>query len=421
MGSLASINEDLQKFRNLHLFDYDRVSKAPVMSPDSFKTYVFNCGKREMRIIDSMYARKEIGSKAFQVTQIEVRYNYLNLAMEYHYIYHDVPSYPAGYLNFITPAIANNPLAYISTSYDVFINRVKFFEPLRPIFRYTHNFREILEALKRSGISLSDNDKQIYARLTPDGVGIRSDSADTNANTLLTTFSSEHNAFVQNFVQQRSEEFYYSKYDSALSLSRNSQVIDIFRSQDILGSIVEKLTPKDNGSLKMGTADLKDPFIRNYIFEQNEKTIQRVAANKNASGYTVNATPLVTADKIFDSIMAKYRGKIIYVDFWATWCGPCRAGIKEIGPLKEELRGENIAFVYITNETSPEETYKNMIPTIKGEHFRLKQDEFNYLAEKFQITGIPHYVLVDKAGKVISPNLGFNTNENLRALFSKYR
>jgi len=352
---------------------------------------------------------------------MEVRYSYLNLAMEYHYIYHDAPPYPAGYLNFITPAIANDPLAYISSSYGTFINRVKFFEPLRPTFRYTHNFREIIDALKKSGIPLSDNDKQIYKRLTPDGIGIRSDSADVNTNTLLSTFSSEHNAFVQDLVQQRAEEFYYSKIDSALSLFRGSQVADIFRSQDMLGPIVEKLTPKGDSSLKMKTAAIKDPFVRNYIFERNEKTIRQIAANKNASGYTVNATPLVAADKIFDSIVAKYRGKVIYVDFWATWCGPCRAGINEIRILKEELKDENIAFVYITNETSPEETYKNMIPTIKGEHYRLKQDEFNFLAAKFQITGIPHYVLVDKAGKVISPNLGFNTNENLKVLLSKYR
>jgi len=421
MGNLASVNEDLQKLKNLHLFDYNQVSKGPVMSPDSFKTYVFNCGKREMLIIDSLYARKEIGRKAFQVKQTETRYNYLNLAMEYHYIYHDASPYPAGYLNFITPAIANDPLAYISSSYGTFINRVKFFEPLRPAFQYTYNFREIIEALKKSGLPLSDNDKQVYERLTPDGIGIRSDSADANAKTLLGAFTSEHNTFVQNFIQQRSEEFYYSKLDSALSLSGGYQAVDIFRSQDVLAPIVEKLTPKDDSTLKMGTAVLKDPFIRNYIFEQNQKTIRQIAANKNASGYTVNATPLLAADKIFDSIMAKYRGKVVYVDFWATWCGPCRAGIKEIGPLKEEVKGENIVFVYITNETSPEETYNNMIPTIKGEHYRLKQDQFSYLAAKFQITGIPHYVLVDKEGKVISPNLGFNTNENLKVLFSKYR
>jgi thiol-disulfide isomerase/thioredoxin len=192
------------------------------------------------------------------------------------------------------------------------------------------------------------------------------------------------------------------------------------RSQDILASIVEKLTPKDDSVLKEETALVGDPFIQKHIFEENERTIAQIAANKNAGGYTLNATPLVSADKIFDSIMVKYRGKLVYVDFWATWCGPCRSGMKEIAPLKEELKDKDIVFVYITNETSPEETYKNMTPTIKGEHYRLKQDDYNYLAAKFQITGIPHYVLVDKAGKVINPNLGFNFNEKLKELFEKY-
>jgi thiol-disulfide isomerase/thioredoxin len=421
MGNLAGINDDLQRVEGLRYFDYNRVSNAPVMSPDSFKTYVFDCGKRGLHVLDSIYARKEIGQKAYQVKQTEIRYNTLNTVMEYHYIYHDAPPYPAGYLNFITPAIANDPLAYLSTSYYFFINRIKFAEPLRTNVPYTYNFREMIEAFKRSGVPLSDNDKKIILRLTPDGTGIQSDSADTPTKTLLSTFDLEHSTFVQKFTQRRSAEIYYRRYDSALSLSSGCQAVDIMRAQDILSPIVENLTPEDDPSLKEETAVLQDPFIRTYVFEQNEKTIRQLAANKNASGYTVNATPLVTADKIFDSIVAKYRGKVVYVDFWATWCGPCRAGIKEIGPLKEELKDENVAFVYITNETSPEATYKNMIPTIKGEHYRLKQDEFNYLSAKFQITGIPHYVLVDKEGKIVNPNLGFSSNQELKGLFEKYR
>lgn len=420
MGNLAGINDDLQKLKDLHLFDYNRVSGAPVMAPDSFKTYVFDCGKREMHIIDSLYARKEIGRKAFQVKQIEERYRYLNLAMEYHFIYRNPPPYPAGYIDFITPAIANDPLAYISTSYNTFINRVKFAPPLRPDAPYIFNFRQMIEALKLSGMPLSDNDRKLYTHLDPGGTTLRLDSADTDATTLMKTFSSEHPSFVQDFVEQRQNELQYARLDSALSLPRGSQLMDIARAQDILAPIVERLTPKDSGYLRMRMAAISDPFIRSYILEANRKTIRQIAANKNSSGYTVNATPLVAGDQLFDSIMAKYRGKVVYVDFWATWCAPCRSGIKEIAPLKEELKGENIAFVYITNETSPEETYQNMIPTIKGEHYRLKQDEYNYLAAKFQVTGIPHYVLVDKEGKVVYPHLGFNTNENLKELFKKY-
>lgn len=420
MGDLASINEDLQRVKDVHLFDYGRVSSAPMMAVDSFKTFVFDCGKREMRIIDSIYSRKEIGRRAYQVKQTDVRYRYLNLAMEYHFIYHDAPPYPAGYFDFITPAIANDSLAYISTSYNTFINRVKFAPPLRPNAPYIFNLREMIEALQKSGMPLSDNDRMIYTHLSPEGTRLQLDFADTSANILMKRFTSEHGAFVQEFVQQRQDEGVYTRIDSAFSLPAGSQLINIARSQDILGSIVERLTPKDSASLRRSTAAISNLFTRNYIFEVNEKTLRQIAANKNATGYTLNSTPLVAADHLFDSIMAKYRGKVVYVDFWATWCGPCRSGIREIAPLKEELKAENVAFVYITNETSPEETYKNMIPTIKGEHYRLKQDEYNYLATKFQVTGIPHYVLVDKEGKVIYPHLGFNTNENLKELFKKY-
>ena len=55
--------------------------------------------------------------------------------------------------------------------------------------------------------------------------------------------------------------------------------------------------------------------------------------------------------------------------------------------------------VYITNPTSPQSTWANMISDIKGEHYRVGNDEWNFLAAKFNISGIPHYVLVIKNRK----------------------
>ena len=57
--------------------------------------------------------------------------------------------------------------------------------------------------------------------------------------------------------------------------------------------------------------------------------------------------------------------------------------------------------MYITNQTPPEKIYNNMIPDIKGEHYRVSSDELNYLKDKFKITGIPHYMLVNKKGEVV--------------------
>ena len=61
-----------------------------------------------------------------------------------------------------------------------------------------------------------------------------------------------------------------------------------------------------------------------------------------------------------------------------------------------------------------------MIPTIKGEHYRLSADEWNLLCGKFNISGIPHYMLVGKDGNIINPNFGHLENEQLKSTLMKY-
>lgn len=194
---------------------------------------------------------------------------------------------------------------------------------------------------------------------------------------------------------------------------------DIMKSQDICNKVVNQVTPLSEQELVQVQEQIKTPFIADYLRKSNDETLAKIEANKSKTGYVLNEIPKTEADKLFAGIMQKYKAKVVYVDFWATWCGPCRSGIERIKPLKEEMKDKDIVFVYLTNQSSPEQTYSAMIPDIKGEHYRLSTDEWNYLAEKFNISGIPHYVLVNKNGEIINPKLGQHDNESLKVILEK--
>lgn len=153
-----------------------------------------------------------------------------------------------------------------------------------------------------------------------------------------------------------------------------------------------ELTEEDFALLR----SLKNPFYAQACEALQARVRRELEAVKDVR---IEQAPDVSLDKLFDAIVAPYKGKVVFVDFWNTWCGPCQASIKANEPLKSgELKSDDLVWIYIANETSPIVKYKTDIARIQGLHYRLSDEQWAYLCEKFDIDGIPSYVVVSKDG-----------------------
>lgn len=125
--------------------------------------------------------------------------------------------------------------------------------------------------------------------------------------------------------------------------------------------------------------------FRNYVKENEIKVTEDKTLTKG--------------DSIFQRIIEPYKGNVLYVDFWEMSCGPCRAGMLHMRDEIEANKDKPVKYLYITDDT-PEHCKSFLEPNnIKGEHIHITRSEWGYLQEKFQFTGIPFVVLLDKKGK----------------------
>ena len=111
------------------------------------------------------------------------------------------------------------------------------------------------------------------------------------------------------------------------------------------------------------------------------------------------------ADKLWQKLIEPYKGKVIYVDVWGTWCAPCRMEMKQMPPVKEAMKGKDVIFMYFASGSS-EDSWKNFIkethltgPNIV--HYNLPPEQQQMLERRFGINSFPTFMLIDKEGNIV--------------------
>ncbi|WP_053977759.1 redoxin family protein [Mangrovimonas xylaniphaga] len=118
--------------------------------------------------------------------------------------------------------------------------------------------------------------------------------------------------------------------------------------------------------------------------------------------------------------LSDLKGKYVYVDVWATWCGPCKAEIPHLKRIEEEYHDKNIQFVSISVDDgrgfkgeNPEaaaaaakEGWKNMVSEKELGGIQLLADKGwkSDFVQNYKINGIPRFILIDPQGNIVTPD-----------------
>ncbi|MCM4170805.1 TlpA family protein disulfide reductase [Arenibacter sp. TNZ] len=146
---------------------------------------------------------------------------------------------------------------------------------------------------------------------------------------------------------------------------------------------------------------IKLPFLKERLHEEYKIIKYNLEHPKQASDAILMEAKNSSVDQIMDSILTTNKGKVIYIDLWATWCGSCIAEFPKSKILMNKLQHEDVTFINICIE-SEERLWKPILDKFElgGHNYFLTKKQSTEIKKAFGIQAVPYYVIIDKNGTI---------------------
>lgn len=162
------------------------------------------------------------------------------------------------------------------------------------------------------------------------------------------------------------------------------------------------------------------PFLKIPLHALYIETKARIENPKLYSEAVLKEALSSEVKEIFNEILANNKGKVVYMDVWATWCGPCLEQMPNSKKLEKNFKDKNVSFVYLC-VNSDKAKYLATLDKLQlgGQHYFLTNQQSRDLFKMFDMPGIPYYILVDKEGTIkeqgnhLRPDMMYSKFQNM--------
>jgi thiol-disulfide isomerase/thioredoxin len=221
---------------------------------------------------------------------------------------------------------------------------------------------------------------------------LKMDAKDFDASIVYTGMGSPEN----NFLAQKT--ILDSKYDYNVLLAASPENFKRLSQEKIANDLLQL----NKGQFEPNFVTFQKKEIEESFTDLTKYYEQVQESNK------MNNSPSPSFDYVNyaggNSKLEDFKGKYVYIDVWATWCGPCRQEIPFLKKAEEKYHGKNITFISISiDKLKDQEKWKTMIKEkeLGGVQLFADNDWNSKFVQDYKITGIPRFILIDPKGNIV--------------------
>jgi cytochrome c biogenesis protein CcmG/thiol:disulfide interchange protein DsbE len=104
--------------------------------------------------------------------------------------------------------------------------------------------------------------------------------------------------------------------------------------------------------------------------------------------------------------LSSYKGKVVFLNLWATWCGPCREEMPSMETLYDEFKNDpDFVMLAVSQDTKGKSA---VLPYVQknGYHFEILLDPENKVGEQYNVSGVPETFIIDRKGRIVAHHMG---------------